>query len=148
MICMCVLVNSRFTENPSTWFCMTPVILRWGCYRNKKSFVACVVRINPGLLCLFKSVGSIFPRRLLLLQEMVDWSGLVRFNWGWLSWEGWLYVGGVCVQSVLLASWTLLVKRDWSFVPGPSRQYLYRLDEGVRFVSSITLQACAFMRSH
>jgi hypothetical protein len=29
---MCVLVNSRFVENPLRWYCMTPVILRWGCY--------------------------------------------------------------------------------------------------------------------
>jgi hypothetical protein len=29
---MCVLVNSRFTENPSMWSYMTPVFLQWRCY--------------------------------------------------------------------------------------------------------------------
>jgi hypothetical protein len=59
-------------------------------------------------------------------------------------------VGGVCVQSVLpcfldVASQEGLKFRSWSLASIP----LYRLDdEGVRFVSSITLQACAFMRSH
>jgi hypothetical protein len=31
---MCVLVNSRFTENSSMSICVTPLSLRWGCYRS------------------------------------------------------------------------------------------------------------------
>jgi hypothetical protein len=36
MVCMCVLLNSHFVENPSTWSCMTPVFLWWGCYIGLK----------------------------------------------------------------------------------------------------------------
>jgi hypothetical protein len=34
---MCVLINSRFTENPSMWSWLTLVILRWGCYNTLSS---------------------------------------------------------------------------------------------------------------
>jgi hypothetical protein len=35
MVCTYVLVNSHFTENPLTWSCLIPIILRWRCYNHR-----------------------------------------------------------------------------------------------------------------
>jgi hypothetical protein len=46
MVCMYVLVNSRFTENPSTWSWLTPVFSRWGCYNIYAKFNSDWLRIH------------------------------------------------------------------------------------------------------
>jgi hypothetical protein len=115
MACMYVLVNSCFTENPSTWSWLTPSFPRWGCYSlggGSEGSRSCVFPLE----C---STGTEVSRRDLQAFSSLSSRSPPRWSWG----SAWLAQGRVpCVlvftSLLLLLLITSVCQANSSGLPG------------------------------